>query len=146
MADVTVSKTQVRVLEPAMVHQGIAGEALTVGLVVTPNTSEVWVKAIADTAANAQGLMALVIAGGKTVMQGGVAGNIASGDKFSYILVGRVKLADAAATLSESSDYYLSGADAGVIVDAAPTVRRFLGTAENEQVLFFNPVGNPASG
>jgi hypothetical protein len=146
MSDITVSKTQLRVLEPAQVTQGVAGSAMSVGDVVKPATDEQWDKAIADTGAHAQGLLGLVVAGGKMVMEGGVAGDIAAGDKMTVLLIGRVKLADAAATLSESSDYYLSGSTAGVIVNAAPTVRRFLGTAESEQVLFFNPVGNPASG
>ena len=137
MTAVSFTVTKIVPLEPSAVIAGIAGEAMTPGVVCQKNTSEVWVKADASTQEGCTGLLGLVIAGGKRHS----AGTIASGEKISLVVFGRVA---GFASLSEAVDYYLSDT-AGVIADAKGTCFRFLGHAEGEEVFFFNPVGVPTS-
>lgn len=137
MADVTVTATKVRPLVPSLVTKGVAGAALTLGEAVILNSSEVWVASDADALATAKGLVGIVVASGKAKSDGSVA----SGDEVSVLLHGRVA---GFSGLVGGVDYYLSGTT-GRLADTAGTVKRFMGHAEDVDVLYIDPVGEASS-
>ncbi len=134
MANIAVSATKVRPLVPSWVATGVAGEALQHGQVVRRNSNGAWIKAQADNATNASGLLGIVVAGGDS------SGNVASGKVISVLLWGRIS---GFSSLSPTAKYYLSDT-AGAISDTAGTVSRILGYADADSVaaseaLFFAP-------
>lgn len=142
MADITVTAANVRPLAPCNIADGNpAGEQLTVGQAVVLNSSEQWVVADASSADTSKGNVGIVVAGNKIHQRPTTPTVIASGEEVSVLTWGRIA---GFTGLSGEKDYYLSDT-AGKLADAAGTVTRFMGHAEDTNILFIEPAGPATS-
>lgn len=133
MADLTVTAKNVKPLIPSQVVKGTTGGTMTVGDLVVDNGSEVWVKADADAAATAVGLVGIVVAGGARRSDG----SILSGEKIDVVVFGRVT---GFTGVNGGQNYYVS-ANAGKVAETAGTVTRFVANGEDTTTLFILGVG-----
>jgi hypothetical protein len=140
MANATVSVGDIKPLIPSEVVGGVAAANVTVavGKVFRRDSNGKWVLAQANTSAGATGELGLCVATGRAETDGDALAE----EALTLVLQGRVA---GFTDLDETLNYYLSDNTAGVIEDAAPAVSRFLGSAENANVLYFNPVGAATS-
>jgi hypothetical protein len=132
MSDLTLTVKDIRPLIPSQVVDGLAGGSFTVGDAVALGASS-WVKADADAAPTASGLIGICVACGTRRTDGAVVAN----DKVSVVVFGRVSgWLNAVA----GQAYYVS-ANAGKVASTAGTVTRFIANGESTNVIFINGVG-----
>lgn len=140
MPDVTVTPKYVKPLVGSFVRLHTASTALTVGNVVAPTgTGDYVEKTDASTNENVQGLIGLVVAGGRREPDG----SIIADERVTVLWFGPVELgADAALDVAKN---YFASDTAGAIADASGTVTRRVGAPLSATCLFWNPGMAPAT-
>lgn len=139
--EITVSATTCAPMDVATVIKAPAGEIIAVGEVVQMGTAGTWLAAQADSAAHQNGLLGIVVAGGKATETGAIA----AGEMTAVVILGPVFLGVDAA-LDETGPVYVSATADGYLTQTKPaTYWRVVGWPESPTVLNVLPDPGGAS-
>lgn len=139
MAAVTITATHVRPLDGCQTRRFVSNEAMNIGDVVQVASDGEIEMANATTAAGANGLLGIVVAGANA----NKTGAIAAGEVATVAYWGMVYLGENAA-LDETKFYFVGTTD-GDLDDVAPANERIVGVPASTTVFFVGQSTVPAN-
>lgn len=130
MAVLTYTKNKLRPLVTSVTRKGKMGATAELGNLVHKVADGDWEPAQADSAANATGLLGVLVSGARGEE------TVVVGEEVDVVVWGPVA---GFTNLDETKVYYVDASAAGKIADAAPAVARAVGLAENAEIFFVAP-------